>query len=208
MIKLLFLLFKKQFLTLCQREQSKKRTGFEKLKFAFTDSNGMKYYKYIDEFDIPLMRKAEIQVGLAHLDMGMSKKELHSQLNVIETAINSGRKPDFVMIGHTVREIKAREDMIIHPEIMMELVSLMYVREDENPAEVDNDIQEAKIKQFIKDGKDLLYVFFYSAGLSESIPYLTKLEKDWKQYWEQSKATIKALEQQGKQFTLEQNSTN
>lgn len=190
--KLIYWLFKKQLLKIYYSEQSKKK-GFENMASAFVDSNGRKYYKGINDFDIPILRNKAIHYCLLALLRGLSEEEIDKILDKMEAALGEGKKPKIPEIGHLIIEMRRRKEMYLHPDIMFDMVAYLYIREDEDPAVIDKEIHKEKIAQFRKDSTGGLYDFFYAAGLSLYIPYLTKLESEWDAYWEDSTVKVKAM---------------
>lgn len=201
--KILYKLFKRQFLKYYFLEQSNK-SGFEKMKKVFVDSNGKSYFAPENDFDTPLERTKEIERSVRKLAAGLSDDDNTKIIAAMKKALGEGRKPNIPMIGHLLIEMERRKEMVLHPDVMFDLVAYKYIREDEDPSVVNKIIHEEKILQFKKDGKDGLYDFFYSAGLCQYIPYLSKLESEWSEYLEESEATIKALNLQLKDYLLEE----
>jgi hypothetical protein len=193
--KLLYKVFKRQFLKHYFLEQSSKK-GFEKMVKRFVDSNGKIYYSPENDFDTPLERTKKIELCVQQLMAGLSESEQDKIDLAMEKALGEGKKPNIAMIGHLVIERKTRKAMVLHPDIMFDLAALKYIREDEDPSEISNTIHQEKIAQFKKDSVDGLYDFFYRASLAQYIPYLTKLESEWEGYWKESEIRIKALDKQ------------
>ena len=187
----IFNLFKTDFLKYAFDEQSKP-PSFDLLETIFVDSNGKRYFRYKDDFDIPILRKGKLEQLIKELGYGISKDEMTLFLDAMEKALNKGQA-DVSKIGFLVTQMRERKDILIHPEILFEMVTTLYIREDENPALIDEEIHKEKFEQLKKDSQGGLYDFFYTAGLQTYIPYLTKLEEDWNLYLE--KAT-KELETQ------------
>jgi hypothetical protein len=190
--KLLYKLTKPFFLKYYFLDQSK-RSGFEKMVKAFVDSNTKIHYVATNDFDTPLERVRGIERCVREISAGLSNDEAKKIREAMKKAIGEGKKPNIPMIGHLIIEWERREEMLLHPDAMFELLAYKYIREDEDPSVVDKTIHEQKIKQFRKDSKDGLYDFFYKMGLSAYIPYLTKSENEWNEYYRESEAKIKAL---------------
>jgi hypothetical protein len=190
--KLLYKLIKPFFLKYYFLDQSKK-SGFEKMLKVFIDSNGKAYYTTQNDFDTPLERVRGIERCVREISAGLSGDENKKIREAMKKALGDGKKPNIAMIGHLLIEMERREEMLLHPDAMFELLAYKYVREDEDPAVVDKDIHQAKITQFRKDSKDGLYDFFYRMGLSAYIPYLTKSESEWNEYYRESEAKIRAM---------------
>jgi hypothetical protein len=200
--KLLYKLFKRQFLKYYFLEQSSKK-GFEKMVKRFVDSKGRIYYSPENDFDTPLERIKAIELCVRQISAGLSESEQDKIDLAMEKALGEGKKPNIPMIGHLIIERKRRKEMILHPDVMFDLVATKYIREDEDPFVMDKIVHQEKIEQFKKDSVDGLYDFFYQAGLSQYIPYLTKLESEWNEYWMESKVKIAALNSQLSEYISE-----
>jgi hypothetical protein len=190
--KLLYKLTKPFFLKYYFLDQSKK-SGFEKMLKVFIDSNGKAYYTTQNDFDTPLERVRGIERCVREISAGLSGDEIKKIREAMKKALGDGKKPNIAMIGHLLIEMERREEMLLHPDAMFDLLAYKYVREDEDPAVVDQGIHRAKIEHFKKDSKDGLYDFFYRMGLSAYIPYLTKSESEWNEYYRESEAKIRAM---------------
>jgi hypothetical protein len=173
-------------------EQSKK-SGFEKMIKVFVDSSGKDYYTTQNDFDTPLERIRGVERCVRQISAGLSGEEDDKIIQAMERALGDGKKPNMAMIGHLIIEKKRRKEMLLHPDAMFDLLAYKYVRADEDPSVIDKTIHAQKIEQFRKDSRDGLYDFFYKMGLSAYIPYLTKLESDWNEYYRESEAKIKAM---------------
>lgn len=196
--KAIYKLFKPIFLKHYYNEQSK-RTGFENLKKVFIDSNGRTYFTPMNDLDLPIMRSKEIQLRIMRMRAGLSDDYLKLFCEAMKKAINNG-KPDTARIGHLVIEIEKRIGIWIDPDLLFDTVAFMYIREDENPAEVDMSIHNEKIEQFKKDSTGGLRDFFYMAGLTEFIPFLGISESEWSEYFTQSTIKMKALKMQTENY--------
>jgi hypothetical protein len=192
MIRLIYRLFKTQILKLYYLDQPKKK-GFEGFEKAFVDSNGKDYLKPINDFDLPIQRVRDLETKLMRVRAGLSDENLDQFFDAMEKALGGGRKVDVAMIGHLIIEMRKRKELLLHPDLMFDIVALRYIREDEDPAIVDAEIHRQKVEQFKKDSREGLYDFFYKAGLSQYLPYLSKLENEWNEYWEESKNKIEAM---------------
>lgn len=199
--KILYKLFKRQFLKQYFLEQSSKK-GFEKMVKRFVDSNGKIYYLPENDFDTPLERIKAIEICVRQISAGLSDNEFKKIREAMKKALGEGKKPNIPMIGHLLIEMERREEMVLHPDIMFDLVANKYIREDEDPFIIDKKIHQEKIEQFKKDSVDGLYDFFYRASLAQYMPYLTKLESEWDEYWKESEVKVKALNKQMNDYIL------
>src|SRR3989304_1119169 len=97
------------------------------------------------------------------------------------------------MIGFLIKEIRNRQEMLLHEEILFKIVTALYIREDENADKWDEDIFEQKIHQFRKDSREGLYDFFYNAGISKYVPYWEKCKGNVETLLEMSNLKVMAL---------------
>lgn len=201
-LRFIYWIFKKQILKIYYSDQPKTH-GFDRMEKCFVDSNGMQYFKYKEDFDTPLERVRQFERILNELKAGISDENLKTFLDEMEKCLNGGKKTEIAKIGFLVTEMKNRRDLVLHPDLMFDLVATLYIREDEEPAEINKTIHSQKIEQFKKDSREGLYDFFYRAGLSKYIPYLTKLESDWDEYWKESKIKVGAMKEFLKASTTE-----
>jgi hypothetical protein len=190
--KLMYRLIKPFFIKYYFLDQTKK-SGFEKMVKVFVDSEGKAYYTTTNDFDTQLDRVRGIERCVLEIQAGLSNDEQKKIREAMKKALGDGKKPNIAMVGHLLIEWERREEMVLHPDSMFDLLAYKYVREDEDPAVVDKRIHALKIEQFKKDSKDGLYDFFYKMGLSAYIPYLTKSESEWNAYYRESEAKIRAM---------------
>lgn len=194
--KFFYWLFKSQIKKLQFNEQSKK-PGFEKLSFIFRDSDGKDYFKYTNDFEIPILRKGELERALLEIESGLSASELGRILKAMKDALSETKGdrfvPNIAKIGFLIEEMENRKEMLVHPELLFEVAAILYIREDEDPAIVDRQILSEKIVQLKKDSRDGLYDFFYSRGLSTYIPFLEKSEEEFMEYYELSRKKLEVM---------------
>lgn len=188
-------------------ESQRKPQNFDKLELAFVDSNGKRYFKYMSDFDIPLTRKGMMELKLKEFSMGLTGDEVGMICDAMDKALSrqvrGAMSPDIGMIGHLITEIRNRKENLIHPEIMMSMVSYMYIREDERPEVVDEEVHQQKVEQFTKDSEGGLRDFFITAGLNKFLPFLEQSNNDLDQIMEMQKARLKALKIQLDAYSTE-----
>jgi hypothetical protein len=195
-MKLLYILFEKQFLKYYFNSQSRKPN----LKKIFVDSNGTKYYTFVDRYDVPIMRFKEIEKRVMLMQYALSDSNIDLFCDAMEKALNKGKAMDIAMIGHLINELRGRKEIMLNEELLFELVGLLYIREDEDESKVNDVIQAEKVMQFKKDSVGGLYDFFYRAGLKTYIPYLEDLKDDFNEYITTSNIKLKAIEKQMKDY--------
>lgn len=160
-------------------------------EFAFVDGIGRKYYRYIDDMEIPIIRKGQIQLFVTELSRCLDKDEIGLFMKALETQIEAAlSQPKNVAqvskylatISHLVTEMKLREDNILHPVLLMDMAAIMFIREDENPFEFNHNLHKEKVETFRNDVSEKigLYDFFVQARLDAYIPFLKESRQGFK----------------------------
>lgn len=184
----------------------RKPDGFDKLEMAFVDSEGRKYFKYMNDMDAPLTRLKAFEMKIKELQAGLSRDNLTMIIDAMEAALKEkdprgNMQPNIAMIGHLVTEMKNRKENLIDPEIMFEMVAYLYIREDETPTKIDDDIHSQKIAQFKKDSETGLHDFFVTAGLRQYLPFLGQSGVDWETIFTQMRVQANSLKEQLKNYS-------
>lgn len=190
--KLIYKIFRSFFLKHYFNEQSKKQ-GFQDLHKKFVDSNGVQYYAYADDFDIPILRANEIQRRIELIRAGMGEKNLLMFCDAMDAELSKS-KINLRNITKIITEIRERISLWVDMDLLFDTVAFTYIREDEDPARIDEEIHKQKIAQFRKDSMGGLYDFFYTAGLTEYIPYSSKSENDWNEYLREAEIKGKVIQ--------------
>lgn len=190
MLKLFYKLFPKTFNKLVYEGYAKPK-DFTNLVFHFVDSKGRRYFRYEDDFKMPLKRKGELEDLLIEMSASLTKTEDDEFLKAMEKANNEGDKN---MMGYLLVQRRERKKWLVRAEIMWHMAAVVNIREDEINTEFDNEIQREKIETFKTDFK--IHDFFVTGGLTKYIPYLQKSEKDWITYIRGREAEAKAMSEQ------------
>ena len=184
-------------MSIFKTKRKEKRPDFNDMEMAFTDSEGDRYYKYIRDMDIPIIRMTHLQVYLQEMGAGLDRNEIDIFVDAMDKAltreVEGKMSPDIGLIGFLVKEMKDRRTVLVHEDILFGMVSCLYIREDQNPAVWDAEIEEQKITQFKKDSKGGLYDFFYGAGLSKYMPYFEKLKDDLPLFLRKAKRKVETM---------------
>ena len=83
----------------------------------------------------------------------------------------NGRIKNIRQIKALTDEMRRRQEMIIHYELYFRIMGVGYIREDQNPAEWDESLENEKVKQFQEDSKGGLSAFFMEGPLSTNIAF-------------------------------------
>lgn len=205
-LKLLYKYFPESFHKLVFQSQ-RKPVNFDKLELAFVDSDGKRYYKYMNDFEMSITRQGALEMKWKELSMGLDREELTGIIQAMEKALKERDQkgnmiPNIARIGYFIEEIKNRKENLIHPDILMEMCGLIYIREDEDPGIIDDDIQTQKVAQFNKDQTGLTD-FFLTAGLDKYAPFLSQFGGDSEALWNHQRERLKAYGQMMQNFSTE-----
>lgn len=180
------------------------------LIFILKHAGPNKYYRYTDEFNIPLDRYGYLQDYLTQMSAKLSRAELEMFLTIwdknFESFLNMAagklRAKPLAEIGHLVQEIKDRKDVIIHADIFEDIVATIYIREDEIGKPFNEKIHEQK-KAAFREAKKKDFDPFYLKGLGEYLPLLKSMPEELKASSDQAYPRIKALQERMKSLILE-----
>lgn len=174
-----------------------KHKDFSKMAEVYRDSNGKRYYKYIDDMSVPVIRFAKLQSFIIELGNCLSRDELKMLIDAIKKALageKNGGKPDHAMIGFIVTEMENRQNYLIYEDILFKMVASLYIHEDQSPNVWDEELEFNKVKQFKIDSENN-YNFFVEAGLSKYITSLDSLKENWNELSEIMEKKKKALKE-------------
>lgn len=197
MNKLLYKLFKKQFLKIYASEQCKK-PEFKDLEQSFVDSEGNQYYHYPDSVALPISRLSKLMEYMMWINKGISPEEHDKMLDVMDKAMVEGLRDgkNAAKIGFIIQEMRERRGKVIPPELLCNYIAVVNVREDEDPTVFNNVIHLQKveaIKNEIEKGNG--YFFFQSPELKRLLNSLNTTEEELLLLLKNSKIKAEAVNQ-------------
>jgi len=121
---------------------------------ALVDLDGKVYYRFTGSSTIiPLERMGKMQDFLTMMSAGLDEKELTALIDVAngELALAlAGKKADVVKIGAVLNQIKERQQMILHDQLLWQFMAVQLVREDEPAAKFVQKIHDEKVEALQK----------------------------------------------------------
>jgi hypothetical protein len=131
------------------------------------DNTGRAYYKFVDELDMPLLRKNEIDKGLMEMRYGSDLDDVLTAMDDSLNEFSGGKiKPNTTQIGFFCKELKDRKKYLIEGETLFKICANTLIREDESPYVVDQTILKEKIETFKNEINEKgLYLFFCKVDL-------------------------------------------
>lgn len=169
-----------------------------KLEYKFSDSQGQKYYKYIADGTMPLVRCNELQTRLLEMESRISRESL---LNFSKALKRYAENKDFLKVAMLVGELEKRIDILYDPEATMRMLCGLYIREDQmktahlwNPA-----LEEEKFQQIMADNQNgNLSFFFQMSSISDHFEFLNTSDTESQALW--SEPVIQNLLKQTRRF--------
>lgn len=196
LLRFLFKHFKAQYASILY-EVKKTPKDFDNMEHCFTDSNGVQYFTWADKQQIPGLRFAQCESLVVQIMAAISHEEWGKLVKNMVEAFNrqsdGAFDPDIGRIAVLIGEIDQRVELRMHPALMYELISTLYVREDENPTFIDDTILEQKSKQFIKDSQSGIYDFFFNKYIQNYLKYINMPEEEWMQHWNLAQLKLKSM---------------
>lgn len=117
---------------------------------ALVDLDGKVYYRFTGSSTIiPLERMGKMQDFLTMMSAGLDEKELTALIDVAngELALAlAGKKADVVKIGAVLSQIKERQQMILHDQLLWQFMAVQLIREDEPPSRFIQKIHDEKVE--------------------------------------------------------------
>ena len=150
-------------------KRKQKLTGEEFKTKNFT------YKVWLKENALPLIRFAENIRMMEMLSLGISGEEMGKIVSAMRLLSSKGlNKPEnSSKMSALVEHIATRGELVIHLDIIVNIVALHAIRSDENPFIVDAKIHKEKVNDLRKYLEtENGYAFFQQAGLKELSGYI------------------------------------
>lgn len=151
---------------------------------ALVDLDGKVYYRFTGSSTIiPLERMGKMQDFLTMMSAGLDEKELTALIDVANNELAlamAGKKADVIKIGAVLSQIKERQQMILHDQLMWQFMAVQLVREDEPAARFVQKIHDEKVEalqQLYYQHPD--YAFFQTPELRLLNNLLKSSPQDW-----------------------------
>lgn len=162
--------FKQQIQDYAYKSQSK--VYKDRMEFAFVDGEGRQYFYFPNLDHMPLCRLEVLNTLQDNLRSRIPGKDLDLWISKCEEVLNSNSQTKITDFGYWIGALKHRREVLFDPTILMEIASLLYIREDENPGIYIKEIHREKFQLFWNEMKEggRMYDFFQQAGLRDYIP--------------------------------------
>ena len=158
------------------------------LEYRFADRDGLKYYGFEQNTELPMQRFNKMLEFYQWLANGITPSYLDEVLDIMEKALTKGLEQDkgAARIGGLIHELRTRKDMVIPLELKINILAVQYIREDEDPEKFSEAIHRDKV-EVLMDQEELHSFFLDSHELKALQSLLGITNTDWMQYANQSK---------------------
>ncbi len=192
-------LHKEDFLKIYAHEQSAPLTHAQ-LEKCFVDKKGVQYYRFPEAVALPVERLGQRSLILQWMSAGLTADEQNKFLDEIDKAVMDGLtnkdKKAAARVGSCTTQMRDRQKMVLHTELLYNFLAVQWVRKDENPTVYNNEIQMQKVEQFKEEtASGNSYFFFQQKELKKLNDLWNFTEAEWNKYWEESKIKIQATKE-------------
>lgn len=141
----------------------------ENLEPSFIDSKGQQYYSFHSLNDMPLALLEKLNELQEQAKAKIPGADLDAWIAKVEEVLNSESSNRLTTAAHWLEALKDRRTVLFEPTVLMEIATLLNIREDENPCVYNAALHQEKFKQITSDALKggALYDFFVQAGLKQ-----------------------------------------
>lgn len=185
-MRFLWRLFRKPF-TKFYISEANTPVELKELEYAFTDSDGRKYYRFPANLSMPVSRFNELQKFMIWMARKLDGNELDVMVDALEKTLEQGLmnvdkktgRINAAKIGAIIHEIRSRDQRALNTELIYNILAVQYVREDERPNVYSPSIQLQKVEQFKIDAANEHRFFFLMPELKKLFNLLTITDDEW-----------------------------
>jgi len=172
-----------------KRAKPPKLRTVKDLDFAFKDDQHH-YYRINTQLGIGLEHYGKAMEFTMWMAAGLQPKEMNSILDVMERTLEAlveGKKGNLANLGWAIQELRLRQSMVIHTELLYQFIACHYIREDEPMTEWIESIHNEKVEAFKAIVKvQGAYDFFQLPELMNLTAISNMSPDEWNQYWSTS----------------------
>lgn len=186
-MKLFNWIFNKFFLKFYLSQQNKPVTHKD-LDYAFTDSESNRYFEFNMNKAISMARIEQLKKYMTFMNLRMTAENLDEIIDKVLEYVEKGltEKQNAARASALLLEIKDRKERIRPAELIYNYLAVLYIRHDEDPMEIDNDIHMEKVEMFMNESAKKDSFFFRLTELLKLFGSLTLSQAEWKQYLDES----------------------
>lgn len=170
----------------------------DNLIYAFTDSEGRDYYRFPSPEVIPLIRLFKIQDFMGWMVRGLSADHVKQIADKMDELLVSGLKTgrNGAKLGILIEELKDRNERSVPVELVYNYLAVFYIRKDENPLIVNEQVQREKVDAFKKSAEsgDMNEFFFALPEYKRISELLNITSNSWESIVQESLEQMQKIE--------------
>lgn len=146
---------------------------------AFT-MGGRTFYMFDDVFNVPYERGLKSLVYYEEFRMRINKEYMGMHIEAMDKILSDPKKIDIGKIAILNKQLKERLELIVEPDMLYKLASVVFFDKNEKPWSYEFDYAEKKIKFWKKHSTN--HAFFLETPLVKLIPFLKLSETNLDTY--------------------------
>jgi hypothetical protein len=177
------------------------------MAYAFTDTNGKRYYEFTQQQAVPMARFEKLKTYIGYMQLRMTPENVDMLVDKAIQYITEGigKDKNAARVAALIMELKGRKDLVVPAELIYNYIALLYVREDEYPGSFKTDIHMEKVDQLMKESRsaDPKCFFFHLKEWKRLFDSLTMSPTEWENYIEESTAQGDSLIERARIYSSE-----
>ena len=132
---------------------------------------------------------------LERLSSGLSVSEMEAILTEMEKALGAGltNPRNAALVATYIHVIRERQNTVIHRDLLLNIAATWVVRSDENPAIINPDVHQAKLKVFEAMAEEGSHDFFTGLDIEPLKPLLRMSPDELTTLWEYNRVQLQKL---------------
>lgn len=135
---------------------------------------GKRYYMFSAQEEVPSGRQMAALAIYTEMEMRVDREFLIAHTNAMEKVLSDPKKINIGIIAQLNYNLKDRLNLMVLPDFVYKLASVVFFDETESPYKYDFEYNEKKIAKWKEDGATL--DFFLQTPLKDLIPSLQSQE--------------------------------
>lgn len=144
-----------------------------KVEPAF-ELNGVRYYQFANQEEAPTGRQFAALAIYNEMDMRCSREYLELHCRAMDKLLSDPKKIHIGYIAQINANLKDRLDLMVVPDFIYKLASVVFFDETESPYMYDYDYNQKKVEKWKEDKGTL--AFFLQTPLKDLVPFLRPQE--------------------------------
>lgn len=135
---------------------------------------GKRYFMFADQTEVPTERGFAALMVYNEMDMRVDREYLELHCRAMDKLLSDPKKIQIGYIAQITQNLKERMDLMVMPDFIYKLASVVFFDESESPYKYDLDYNASKIAAWKEDKATL--AFFLRTPLVDLVPFLKAQE--------------------------------